>query len=194
MTRLPMVNGVPVMPVLGAFVRGAHHPHCDRHAHHVIWIRERPLCLGCTCMAAGLLIGCPAGLWIGTACSNWSAWFFLHVLLVIPTAIQPWFQKRLFKMISRTLLGVSTASYLVGLAYSAPLPEPRFWVGAGLTIVFLLSARVLVWLRSFRPDDPCVACPLGTYPVCEWNMPRWKELSGIPISFESTEGAADGRN
>lgn len=170
--RLPVIAGVMVEPFHAGFLPGAHHPHCPRHSHHLLWIRGRPLCLGCTCMTAGTVVGLVLGVIVANRSTSTLAWMLPHVGLVAPTALQPWVQAKAFKVVARTALGLASGSYGVGLALGAPLPEPRLISIVGLIVLFLASLFSLLWLRGRRPNDPCKACPQGVFPTCEWNLPR----------------------
>ena len=99
-------------------------------------------------------------------------WMLPHVVLVLPTVLQPWLQAKPFKVVARTGLGVASGSYAIGLLFGAPLPEPRLLCVAVLVAVFLASLSFLLWLRGRRPNDPCARCPLGAFPTCDWNLPR----------------------
>jgi len=174
------VGGVPVQQVQGTHLPGAHHPHCDRHRHHLLWIMGRPLCLGCTCMVAGTCIGVALAYWSQTWFHHWVAWFVAHAVAVAPTAAQPWFQRKTYKMGARSLLGIATGSYLLGAAWFAPFPSPRLlWTAASLC-AFALTARLLLWIRARHIDDPCRDCPQGSFPICEWNM-RLPHQGGIRV-------------
>jgi hypothetical protein len=151
-------------------------------------------------MTVGVLAGIPIGLRLGTSCGEWVAWLLVHVVLVAPTAVQPWVQWKAFKVLARGAVGLASGSYWVGVAVAAPLPEPRSLVAAGFGAVFLASAGLLLRIRSARPNDPCRDCPLGTFPVCEWNMPLLSEGMGhvltgsrrLPVAGNAMR--ADGRS
>lgn len=153
------------------FLWGAHHPHCERHRHHLIWIKGHPFCLGCLSLFTGMVIGTfvvystlPIELSLPT-------WVITHLLLLVPTAIQPYFQFRVFKIFSRSLLGVCIASYFItGFYVRSPIDLWPFLLAqtALFTIVYFLLSR---W-RLRKIDNPCSKCPQGRYPVCEWNLPR----------------------
>ncbi len=166
------IAGVSVEPFHAGFLPGAHHPHCARHSHHLLWIRGRPLCLGCTCMTGGTVVGLALGIIVASRSSSTLAWILPHVALVAPTALQPWIQAKAFKVAARSALGLASGSYGVGLAMGAPLPAPRLLSVVVLIALFLASLFSLLWLRGRRPNDPCKACPQGVFPTCEWNLPR----------------------
>jgi hypothetical protein len=110
---------------------------------------------------------------------DFAVWFCVHAALVVPTAAQPWLQRKRFKIFARTLLGASSASYLVGVAFGAPLPDARWLYTVLLLLVFALTARGMLWLRGRWTNDPCTNCPLGVYPLCDWNRERFIVDLGI---------------
>lgn len=156
----------------GGLLRFAHHPHCDRHLHHLIWVRGRPLCLGCTSMAIGVPLGLAAAAWIPWAAVSLPAWIAGHALLVAPTALQPLVQKKPFKIAARIALGAATASYLLsGLVLHSHFSNVWLW-RAGVLLAFASGFAALYVWRQRRINNPCDGCPLGTFPTCDWNMPR----------------------
>ena len=167
------IKGVKVAFGLGGgLLRFAHHPHCDRHLHHLIWLKGRPFCLGCMAMGAGIPFGVLAALLISWSHVPIYVWIIGHGVLVVPTALQPFIQKKAYKIFARTLLGVSTASYLVsGLFQRAYFESIWLWHGS-VVIAFAVGFLALYKWRQKRSNNPCDDCPLGQFPTCEWNMPR----------------------
>jgi hypothetical protein len=96
-----------------AYRFGAHHPHCDRHRHHLIWVFGHPFCLGCTCMYSGVALGSFLAVSRNWADCSFFVWVCLHLVLILPTVLQPWIQHKTFKIMARLLLGISTGSYFV---------------------------------------------------------------------------------
>ena len=149
---------------------GAHHPHCPRHENHLIWLGSRPLCLGCTCIYTGMVLGVIAGVLIIHSSFTFIQLTLGVILTLVPTAVQPWYQRKTFKLAARTLLGNSVGVFIVILVSGFSLPNPVWGWRAGLLIVVIGLYRFLFWLRQSKPNDPCVNCPEGVYPVCEWNL------------------------
>ena len=167
------LSGVPLSFGLGGgLLQFAHHPHCDRHIHHLIWIRGRPFCLGCTAMAVGVAIGVAVAALTPWATITLPAWVVGHALFVIPTALQPLIQKKGFKIAARISLGAASASYfLSGLVLQSYFPNSWLW-RACVLLAFASVFLILYKWRQKRIDNPCEACPLGLFPTCDWNMPR----------------------
>lgn len=158
----------------GQFLWGAHHPHCERHKHHLIWIKRHPLCLGCTSLFSGLAIGVILFSLLGPILLSLTTWVFGHLVLLTPTFVQPFIQKKIFKIFSRGLLGVCIASYfLTGLYLNPPVDWWVFWLAqfAAFACGYIFLSK---W-RNRKLDNPCINCPHGHYPVCEWNLPRLLE-------------------
>jgi hypothetical protein len=154
------------------YLRGAHHPHCDRHHNHLIWIAGHPLCLGCTCMYSGILLGALLTFLFNSSMINISTWIAVIVFLLLPTLLQPRIQVKQFKIVSRAMLGIGVSFYLIsGLMLVTPPFDPTlfriFLVG-----IFIVLHRFLRTYRNHYTKSPCDNCPLGYFPSCEWNLPR----------------------
>ena len=164
---------LPPLPLHGAsFLPGAHHPHCERHRHHLLWVGSRPLCLGCTCLYSGAVVGFGLGLLSRRTPLSFVPWLALHLVLTGPTAIQPFFQRKWFKIGSRAALGIASGSYFITGLVSVVPPVSRPVFFASLPLVFLLVFWALTRLRRRFAHNPCVSCPLGAFPTCDWNLPR----------------------
>ena len=172
-----MRGRLPILPG-SAFLPGAHHPHCERHETHLLWVFGRPLCLGCTCVAIGFVVGLVTVCMVRPlpACGL-VPWVSMHALLVAPTVVQPWLQWKTYKIIARTLLGVASATWLFGALAQR---HTGLWLPvevAASVLAFAALARLLLGLRDAKTKSPCVSCPLGAYPTCSWNLPR--VLNGV---------------
>ena len=167
------LSGAPLSFDLGGgLLRFAHHPHCDRHIHHLIWVKGRPLCLGCTSMAIGVPIGLAAAAVIPWASVSLPLWIIGHALFVAPTAAQPLIQKKSFKIAARVLLGATSSSYfLSGLILKSYFSNEWLW-RACVLLAFAAGFWTLYVWRQKRINNPCETCPLGAFPTCDWNMPR----------------------
>lgn len=168
-----LFQNVPVATRLGGgLLKFAHHPHCDRHIHHLIWMKGHPFCLGCTSVAAGIPFGLAIAALIPWSVVPLPAWILGHALLITPTALQPLIQKKRFKIAARALLGAATASYLLtGLFLKSYFSNPWIWRGC-ILLAFATGFIALYKWRQKKPNNPCDTCQLGQFPTCEWNMPR----------------------
>jgi uncharacterized membrane protein len=172
-----MLGQMKPLPLGGGFLRWAHHPHCDRYSNHLLWIGEHPFCLGCTCMYSGMLSGVILTTFLEWSTVQFEGWVALHLILLLPTIIQPWFQNKTFKIISRFTLGFNIASYFVsGLLLISP-PFSVWLFRALVVIMFLIGQRLIKHIRNHYTYNPCSDCPLGSFPTCEWNLPRLLEAN-----------------
>ena len=144
----------------------AHHPTCYRHDHHLIRIFQNDLCLGCTCGLSGGLIGLI--LYYSVLSSNLSIdLLFYSLLFLIPTLIQPFYQKKWFKMISRTMLGFASAIYLLTTLHLFSYDMIGFCCKfLALAFMYLMSKVLSRWRKTKTPN-PCQNCPHGQYPMCD---------------------------
>ena len=159
------------------FLRGAHHPHCERHRDHLIWIFRRPLCLGCLCVAIGALPGIAVGLLFIRHPPGLLPWVAIHLLGILPSAIQPLYQRKWYKCVARIPLGATSASYLVSGLAGAPHWKPAWQLKILVVCAFAVNFNALRTLHTRRFVSPCSSCPLGVYPTCEWNMSRSARLT-----------------
>lgn len=168
----------------GGYLRGAHHPHCDRHHNHLIWIAGHPLCLGCTCMYSGIAIGIPLALVIDWSPFSFPMWIIFHWALLLPTILQFKIQKKFFKMTSRFFLGVGSSLYFVsGLIFINP-PFSEWVFRFTVILTFIVFYRVLKQFRERYSKSPCDNCPLGQFPTCEWNLPRLLDNDDTSLLLE----------
>ncbi|VXB57767.1 conserved membrane hypothetical protein [Burkholderia sp. 8Y] len=174
-------EGLAPMPSLGemrrlapgsGMLRWAHHPHCKRHDHHLVRPFGRPLCLGCTCVALGAPLGIAAACAISWQSWPMAQWVVFHLLLILPTALQPLWQAKRFKIFARTLLGFASGSYLVSGLFCVRYFTPVWLFKAAVLFAFGAMLKLLLAWRNRRTADPCSNCPLGIFPTCEWNLPR----------------------
>jgi hypothetical protein len=171
-TPLPLLANARQLAAGSGMLRWAHHPHCSRHDHHLVRPFGRPLCLGCTSVALGAPLG------IGFACmmhwQSWAMWQWvaLHLLMLAPTVVQPLIQRKTFKIVARGLLGAVSASYLISGLFQVNFFAPTWLFKISVIVAFSVLLKILLVWRNHRTSDPCSNCPLGTFPTCEWNLPR----------------------
>ena len=170
------------------FLRGAHHPACPRHENHLLRIGSHPVCLGCTFMYGGMVLGVIVGVYITILTNFTLLQIVLGILLAfLPTAVQPWLQNKLFKMFARTCLGMSVSVLTLILVSGHSLPNPLWFWRLGLIIAFVFMYRFLFWLRQVKPNDPCANCTEGVYPVCEWNLKNVRSSTTDPKLLAALE-------
>jgi len=169
---MPSFAQVRQLAAGSGMLRWAHHPHCSRHDHHLLRPFGRPICLGCACVAIGVPLG------IAAACAmpwqSWTIWQWiaLHLILLVPTAVQPLLQKKAFKVFARILLGAVSGSYLISGLFKVDFFAPVWLFKLAVIFAFAAMLKILLTWRNRRTSDPCSNCPQGMFPTCEWNPPR----------------------
>lgn len=133
-------------------------------------------------MAVGLAVGLAASLAISVGELTLFTWVLWHVALIAPTAAQPWVQWKPYKVFARFLLGVGSATWLVGaLIPGRTSLEPLVQLLAS-GLVFVAVGKTLLSVRERKAKSPCTTCPLGAFPTCSWNLPRLAS-SGVDASL-----------
>jgi hypothetical protein len=166
--------------------RFAHHPTCHCYDHHLLRLGPVSLCLGCTCLSIGLIAG---ALGIRFCDSSYPELinvnplilFAVTLSLLIPTFVQFRLQRKLFKIISRFLLGFSiVTNSFVGLILVPPAP-----FALSYSLIYILSFLILATLtlklrtwfnvsdRSFCNAAECVNRPDSQISslLAGWNIP-----------------------
>jgi hypothetical protein len=163
----------PVTLIGGGFLRGAHHPHCERYFNHLLWYRGRPFCLGCTCMYTGIVLGFPTALIFQDTYSTLVAWLTLHLLLVAPTIAQPFVQLKCYKIVARLLLGVCITTYFLSGLFLSCL---RFLNG-----YFELRLCQYSWLYTTHSGICGIAAPMILAAIALWVLSR--RVIGIFLGY-----------
>ena len=170
----------------------AHHPTCYRHNHHLFRAFGLELCLGCTGLFLGIIIG--VGIYLTTdllASFNLISIWAIGIILYLPTLIQPNMQFWPYKLISRTLLGVAIFIMLSSLVLKIDWFSIRE-VGIAILylIIFDITRRSTLRYRHVNIDDPCIDCPHGMHPFCLHHLEDLKTLdckeAGLEDEFVET--------
>ena len=166
-----------VLTVLSKFEKGAHHPHCEYHHHHIVRPFGRPLCLGCFCMWAGVALGL-VSLFINAYTVELPAFSLIIIGLTMAPFpfIQIYFQHRLFKLLARTALGYGSAILLGATLILLPLNSFGWIARFSVVIGYTVLARVALIIRNDNMDDPCDGCKGGAFPLCTWKMSQISDI------------------
>jgi len=163
------------MEDLVSFDRFAHHPVCTKFNNHLLLILNRSLCLGCTCLFVGLLVGIiPAFLtWFWHA--DWLFTWGFGIFCFLPTVIQTFrrgsIPKKL-KIFSRTLLGIAVAFFLVSIIRRENLFEMALGV-----VIFWISMKFFANMRHRYSTSPCDSCTEGIYPFCSARLDDIRQIN-----------------
>ena len=155
--------------------RFAHHKTCECFDNHVFRFRHYVVCLGCSSLAIGVVVAvvgivlCCQQKWLIGLLSSLTWTLLVGLCLYIPTLIRPFFQVKVYKVVSRMCLG----SAIVFLWYGAICLLSFTLSGLILRIVFLLIFigvyfATMKYRTRFTPD-PSASCERGCYPFCEGN-------------------------
>jgi hypothetical protein len=140
--------------------RFAHHPTCQCYNHHLIRCGRWNFCLGCTCLIFGIVMASflilvgyiieidfvdfrPIWLFVGT------------LLLLIPTFIQIRYQRKLFKLVSRLLLGIGIVMSFYTGVFMLPPAGYHTMYGICFAVSFVVLAKLTLWIRN-RYSQPII--------------------------------------
>jgi hypothetical protein len=172
----------------------AHHPACRCFDNHVLRLGKWVLCLGCTCMACGMIAAaisialahmrCP----LLVAAIGTYGFVALGLLMFMPTLAQPFYQAKPFKILARFLLGVAVICMWYGAIFLLPLTASGVFLRLLFILVFLVVFRATQWQRALFAKDPCRACEGCVYPFCADNRSR---LFSLIEELEKRAGQED---
>lgn len=155
--------------------RFAHHPICDCYDNHLIRLGNHSLCLGCTCVGCGVFLAAVsllAGWLMEVTPKNLSSWIPTIVwglLFFLPTLIQPFCQIKIFKIVSRTSLGVSVVLLCYGGLLLLPLNTNGYLLRIFFVVCFFCTYKLTCWHRRKFTREPTTKCDTSCYPFCSGN-------------------------
>ena len=155
--------------------RFAHHPVCECYENHLLRFGKVDFCLGCSCaylggIATALLL---IYLWVTDSLPAYmlscaSAVGF-GLVMFAPTLIQPIYQKKLFKIVSRTCLGVSVVVLCWSAAFLLSFDPIGFLLRIVFVFVFITTYKLTCIYRKEITANPKQKCGDGDYPFCVGN-------------------------
>lgn len=167
---------------LGRLPRFAHHATCPRYDHHLLRPFGVPLCLGCVCMYSGIAVTSLILLLSLEVASTLSYAIVIYAIALAccaPTFLQPFIQRRWFKIPARLILGAGLT--LSGAAVlAAPWSTAGHVARAAFLGVTLALYHLAQRLREKKMNNPCSACPWGAFPLCAHNLPGMRALLADP--------------
>jgi hypothetical protein len=87
----------------------------------------------------------------------------------------------MFKIISRTFLGIGIAFALSAVAFGYDWWSELLILNAAFLIIFLLLLVTTLRFRQRHLDVPCLRCSEGRFPFCSW---RADEIRNILRRYE----------
>lgn len=156
----------------------SHHPPCRCYDGHVFRCGKLVLCLGCTCLGAGLVIASATCAWLKVQGCMGFEWLSAvtalgsGVMLYLPTLLQPYCQWKPYKIMARFLLGMGVVGILAGGLLLPPLDSLAVVTRVVFVPIFWLVFKATLRQRARFTPDPCSRCSPAMYPFCENNRPR----------------------
>ncbi len=166
---------VSILNQLTRLVPFAHHPSCRYYHNHLIHIAGHPFCLGCFSVSLGICVGL---LLLSSPVEVLPEELFaIGLAAYVPTLAQIWYQRYVFKIVSRLCLGTGLV-----LMFSAAFFGYSWFsaLSAGFNLLLIgCIAGLFVFtkrLRARHMEDPCQRCPEGRFPFCRWRLPVIRSL------------------
>ncbi|MFX0091401.1 MAG: hypothetical protein ACFFBD_06525 [Candidatus Hodarchaeota archaeon] len=175
--------------VIHAFWRSglllSHHPSCGGFEDHVFHIGRLRLCQGCLCLYSGFIStlvfwGLASFVWKIDWTLNFIEALIIAFIFFSPTFLQiaGLFKRRIFKIITRFLLGVGAFFGFYSIFHLPGLLI--FFIPQALLIYFMIWGGVSVW-RSFKMQDDCAKCTFSQeLPRCVGMKDLHFHLSQVP--------------
>ncbi|MCK4798370.1 MAG: hypothetical protein KAT05_13400 [Spirochaetes bacterium] len=157
----------------------AHHPDCDLHSNHLIRIFRQPLCLGCFCVCLGIILGVLIFYFNSTRYFSGPQLYMIGVLVYLPTIVQFKVQNKLFKIVSRFMLGIAIVLLLGSIFFKYDWSNENFIWKFGAFLVFFVVLKLTLNVRNRFLDNPCFKCSSGNYPFCTYKLPKIKQLAQV---------------
>ena len=172
------------MTQLYAEPRFAHHPDCRCYDAHLLRCAGIPFCLGCTSAVCGATFAA-AALWAAWSQSPETvrAWgtpglVTAGCLLFLPTLAQPFVQRKPYKILARSLLGVAVVLLCFGAMVMLPYTATGMLLRAVFLGIFMATFRATLRFRAAFAKDPTRDCPGAGYPLCRDHLDRLQPLLG----------------
>ena len=160
----------------------AHHPTCKCFNHHLVRFGSYSFCLGCFSFGVGLIACIAFSLFnqifrfMELEFLNFLTIFFIGVFLIFPTFIQPFFQEKCFKILSRASLGFGVTSLWLWAIFLLSWDELGLTQRGIFILVFIFFFKLGLKFRNhFTIKTTCICGP-NAYPYCPENQLRRDKL------------------
>lgn len=161
-----------ILNKLSTYRWGAHHPDCSFHDHHIIRIMNHPFCLGCVSMYSGIVAGTLMLFALDFYGISWEVTMFAGFCLSPLPYIQMHYQKKWFKTLARTGLGIGSAFFIGAPVLFSPFDVTGLILRSFILAIYVLLARHALSKRQQKIDRPCDTCTEGVFPLCSWNKDK----------------------
>jgi hypothetical protein len=108
--------------------------------------------------------------------------YIIGVVMYLPTIIQFKVQYKIFKTMSRSMLGIGVMFLFISL-FKYDWGGKEFVLKSISIFIFFIVLKLTLKVRNRFMNDPCVTCNRGKYPFCTHKLQDIKRLSDqIPES------------
>lgn len=114
-------------------------------------------------------------IWPAHTLTNTAIYFAMALGGFIPAFVQPYVQKRWFKIPGRFILGVGLSAAGCGVLFVAPWDVAGIIAKVALFGVTAFFYQLAIRFRQKKLDTPCTNCPFGVFPFCAHNLPKLRK-------------------
>lgn len=93
----------------------------------------------------------------------------------LPTFFQPYVQRRWYKIPARFTLGVGFG-LVISVGFVLPMTAAAWVLRVGIALAVVGLTRAALAQRARNLDNPCRACPWGSFPLCAHTLPAMRKL------------------
>ncbi len=154
----------------------AHHPDCEFYDNHLIKVFSFTLCLGCFSMTVGIFSSAIISYLIFGLITFSYLFYIMPIIFLVPTFIQPHYQKKLFKIFSRTCLGFGIGFYFIPLIFLIANDALHLFIKFQFVLVFVIITKLALIYRNNKTPNPCSECKFGAKPICKHYLHEYEIL------------------
>jgi hypothetical protein len=133
---------------------------------------NHPFCLGCVSMYSGVVIGTLMLFALEMYDVRWEVIMIAGLCLSPLPYMQMHYQKKWFKTLARTGLGIGSAFFIGAPLLFAPFNVTGLILRSFILTIYVLLARHALSKRQQNIDRPCDTCTEGVFPLCSWNKDK----------------------
>lgn len=160
----------------------AHHPTCKCFNHHLIRIGSHSFCLGCSSLAIGVIffmtLSISTMVFAPLQLKELNPWLVVSIgsIFTALTIIQPFFQKKWFKILSRTSLGFGISVLWFGAMGLLSCDEIGLILRGVFILIFSIMFKLSLIFRNCYTIKTICKCGPNAYPYCPENQFRKERL------------------
>jgi hypothetical protein len=123
-------------------------------------------------MYSGIVIGILL-LWIlHVQDVSWPLMLLIGLGLAPLPYLQMHFQKKWFKILARSGLGVGSSLFIGAALFFAPITLEGMLIRIAVIGIYVVLSRHALSRRQKKMDRPCDTCTEGVFPLCGWNKDK----------------------